>query len=94
MIYTSEKPLLKYFPKVCYCGNTIFHKYTNKNEEKVMKSQTKKKTEWDSNLPVVKISGDIHLKFKIKCVKEGVSMSDIIRTLVQKYVEDDLNDSQ
>ena len=31
MIYTSEKPLLKYFPKVCYCGNTIFHKYTNKN---------------------------------------------------------------
>ena len=63
-------------------------------EEKVMKSQTKKKTEWDSNLPVVKISGDIHLKFKIKCVKEGVSMSDIIRTLVQKYVEDDLNDSQ
>ena len=40
----------------------------------------------DKRLPVI-ISDNMHLQFKMKAVKEGDSMKDIVAKLIEEYVK-------
>lgn len=35
----------------------------------------------------VKISDELHKRFKIACVHEGKEMSEVVRAWIEKYVE-------
>ena len=50
-----------------------------KKEEKKREEQFKQLT--------LRIPSDLHLRLKLKCVREGRSMGEIITELIKKYVE-------
>ncbi len=36
----------------------------------------------------LRISNELHLKLKIKCVKEGRTMGEVLTELIEKYVDE------
>ncbi len=48
----------------------------------------KKTTEESIKQLTLRISNDLHLKLKIKCVKEGRTMGEVLTKLIEKYVDE------
>ena len=48
----------------------------------------KKTTEEPVKQLTLRISNDLHLKLKIKCVKEGRTMGEALTELIKKYVDE------
>jgi len=53
----------------------MFRKGAKKTEERKMKQLA------------LRISDDLHLKLKLKCVKEGRTMREVLTEAIKKYVE-------
>ncbi len=51
-----------------------------KREDKPIEEQVKQLS--------LRIPSDLHLRLKLKCVKEGRPMGDVLTELIQKYVDE------
>ena len=51
------------------------------------KNRDNKDTDEQLKQLTLRIPNDLHLRLKLKCVKEGRPMGDVLTELIKKYVE-------